>query len=112
MQRYKETMDVHTAQSECATVGALPGIIALDTAVMLELEPDGEDELSSFVEWTLRDLLMMQKHNGKDLFRAAAMQEDGSVMAIVCRGDDRDEAMANIAVAPAAWAKFNLPLEN
>ena len=39
MQRYKEDMDVHTAQSECATVGALPGIIALDTAVMLELEP-------------------------------------------------------------------------
>ena len=37
MQRYKEDMDVHTAQSKCATIGALSGIIALDTVVMLEL---------------------------------------------------------------------------
>ena len=110
MQRYKETMDVHTAQSECATVGALPGIIALDSAVMLELEPE-EGDLSVFEEWTLRDLLMMEKHNGKDLFRAAAMQEDGSVMAIVCRGDGRDEALTNIAGAPAAWAMFTLLMQ-
>ena len=54
---------------------------------------------------------MMQKHNGKDLFRAIAMQEDGTVMAIVCRGDGRDEAMANVAGAPAVWAMFHLLLK-
>ena len=103
-------MDVHTAQSECATVGVLPGIIALDTAVMLELEPQEED-VNVFKEWSLRDLLMKVKHNGKDLFRAAAMQEDGSVMVIVCRGDGRDEALMNIAGAPAAWAMFTLLMQ-
>ena len=58
MQRYKEDMNVHTAQSECATIGAVPGIISLDTAVALELEAQDEDGLSTFVEWTLRQLLM------------------------------------------------------
>ena len=112
IQRYKEDMNVHTAQSECATVGAVPGIIALDTKVVLELEPESEEGVSTFEEWSLRDLLTMHKHNGKDLFRAIAMQEDGTVIAIVCRGDGRDEAMANVAGAPAAWAMFTLLLEH
>ena len=112
MQRYKEDMNVHTAQSECATIGTMSGIIALDTAVALELEADGEGDLSTFVNWSLRDLLTKQEQNGKELFRAIAMQEDGSIMAIVCRGDGRDEAMANIAGSPAAWAMFTLLLEH
>ena len=57
MQRYKEDMNVHTSQSKCATIGALPGIIALDTAVMLELEPESKEGTSTFEEWSLRDLL-------------------------------------------------------
>ena len=110
VQRFKEDCDVHTAQSECATVGAIPGIIALDIKVTLEFKPEGEEGISDYEDWSLRDLLMMQKHNGKDLFRALAMQEDGTVMAIVCRGDGRDEAMANVTGAPAAWAMFHLLL--
>ena len=43
MQRYKENMNVHTPQSKCATVGTLPEIIALDTAVILELEPESKE---------------------------------------------------------------------
>ena len=43
-------MTVHMAQSKCATVGTLPGIIALDTTVMLELEPEGKDGINTFEE--------------------------------------------------------------
>ena len=102
MQRYKEDMNVHTPQSECATIEALPDIIALDTMVMLELEPEREEGISTFEEWSLRDPLTKQTHNDKNLFRAITMQEDGTVIYIVCREDSRDEAMANIIGTPAA----------
>ena len=65
MQRYKEDMNVHTAQSACATIGIAQDIIALDEPVMLELEGEAEETLGTFVEWSPRDRLLEQKHNGK-----------------------------------------------
>ena len=99
-------MNIHTAYIMYAIISTL------DEPVTLKLEAQDRDGLNAFIQCTLRELLIKQKHSNKYLFRAIAMQENSSIMVIVCRGDGRDDVMANIAGDTAVWTMFKLLLKH
>ena len=51
-------------------------------------------------------------HKEKPLSRVIASLEGGGVVEIVCTGNERDEALTNIARSGAAYTMHNLLLEH
>ena len=110
IQKFKEDCEIHLAVNSCVTYGYLSRVIQLDTRKKFEFEADAEGNTASPKLWSLLDLLKKVIHEGKPLFRAIASLKEGTVMAIVCTGKGRDEALTNIAMSTAAWSMYNLLL--
>ena len=109
--RFREDCDIHLATQSSATYGYLVGVTALDAAVEITIEGDGDIGAQVVRMMSLRQVLWEVKHNGKDLFRALALQRNGTVIAVVCEGDGRGELLTNIASATAAWVMYYLLFE-
>ena len=112
IQKFKEDCEIHLAENSCMMYGFLTGVMQLDTRKKFEFKADAEGNAPPQKCWSLRDLLKKVIHKGKPLFRAITSLKEGTVMAIVCTGKGRDEALTNIVLLTAAWSMYNLLLEH